>query len=232
MLSGGVDSSLITALAAEQRDGVAAFTASVTDQPAADESPLRARGLRAPRHRAARRADGRAVVAAGLVDVVRHLEAPMLHESSVPMSQIAGLARQRGVPVLLSGEGADELFGGYGWLHAAEWRDAVGRRGAPEQSLRRVARRLRQRRRGVPWPQMEPGTGPSAVVRDYERDVLRRARRAYAAAPASERPLAAALLGDLLLYLPHLLNRQDKTTMLASVETRLPFLDPAWWPWR
>jgi asparagine synthase (glutamine-hydrolysing) len=78
----------------------------------------------------------------------------------------------------------------------------------------------------VPWPQLEPGTGPSADVRDYERRVVERARRAYARAPGAERALSAALLADLQLYLPHLLNRQDKTTMLASVETRVPFLDP------
>jgi len=34
------------------------------------------------------------------------------------------------------------------------------------------------------------------------------------------------LLADLSNYLPHLLNRQDKMTMMASVETRVPFLDP------
>jgi hypothetical protein len=39
--------------------------------------------------------------------------------------------------------------------------------------------------------------------------------------------MAAGLLSDLSLYLPHLLNRQDKTTMRSSVETRVPFLDPA-----
>jgi asparagine synthase (glutamine-hydrolysing) len=38
--------------------------------------------------------------------------------------------------------------------------------------------------------------------------------------------LEANLLVQLELYLPHLLNRQDKTTMKASIETREPFLDP------
>jgi len=162
----------------------------------------------------------------GLVDVVRHLEAPRLRESSVPMSHIARLARQNGVPVLLSGEGADELFGGYGWLHGEQWRDFTRGRGGPEQAVRRTLRRARRLRQGAPWPQVEPGTGPSPAVREYEQNELRRAHRAYAKAPGAERRMAAALLGDLVLYLPHLLNRQDKTTMLASVETRVPFLDP------
>lgn len=33
-------------------------------------------------------------------------------------------------------------------------------------------------------------------------------------------------MADLGLYLPHLLNRQDKSTMMHSIETRVPFLDP------
>ena len=38
--------------------------------------------------------------------------------------------------------------------------------------------------------------------------------------------LEAELLRELSTYLPHLLNRQDKNTMQASIETRVPFLDP------
>ena len=40
------------------------------------------------------------------------------------------------------------------------------------------------------------------------------------------RALEAELLRELSTYLPHLLNRQDKNTMQASIETRVPFLDP------
>jgi asparagine synthase (glutamine-hydrolysing) len=50
---------------------------------------------------------------AGLVAAVAHNEFPLMHESSVPMAMIAALARRDGVKVLLSGEGADELFAGY-----------------------------------------------------------------------------------------------------------------------
>ena len=48
-----------------------------------------------------------------------------MHESSVPMAQIAALARANGVKVLLSGEGADELFAGYDGMHVAEYRGFV-----------------------------------------------------------------------------------------------------------
>jgi asparagine synthetase B (glutamine-hydrolysing) len=57
--------------------------------------------------------------------------------------------------------------------------------------------------------------------------VRERSWSAYPHAAASERPLLAGLLADLGSYLPSILIRQDKSTMLHSVETRVPFLDPA-----
>ncbi len=44
--------------------------------------------------------------------------------------------------------------------------------------------------------------------------------------PGARGALEAELLRELSTYLPHLLNRQDKNTMQASIETRVPFLDP------
>jgi asparagine synthase (glutamine-hydrolysing) len=226
MLSGGIDSSLITAFAAEQTETVHAFTASIADQPGADESSYSREVAEhlgvclhvVPMDAVSWRRD--------FVDVVHHLESPMLHESSVPMAHIAELARSQGVPVLLSGEGADELFGGYGWRHDVLWRDFSRGRGARERAVREAVRAVHRRRRGVPWPDMRTGTGLSASVRAHETAVVQDAQRAYARAPGLERALAAALLADLGLYLPHLLNRQDRTTMRAGVETRVPFLDP------
>lgn len=219
MCSGGVDSSLLTALAAEEQPGLLAFNAALPDQPDNDESDSAAAvasalgiELRTVRMTAA---DWRR----DLVSVVRHIEYPLTHPSSVPMSQIARLARESGVKVLLSGEGADELFGGYPWLHLADHGDFLARR----RPLERLARPLYRRLRPPPgWPP----AGPSREVAAYERDVLARADAAYSSHRGARRRLEAALAGLLRLYLPHLLNRQDKSTMLWSIETRVPFLDP------
>src|SRR5437764_6985655 len=111
LCSGGLDSSLITAFAREGAP-VHAFTARVSDQPENDEGPwaravadhlgaeLHTVEMTAPEWREQ------------LVEVVRHIEYPLTHESSVPVAAIAGLAHGRGGKVLLSGEGARELFGG------------------------------------------------------------------------------------------------------------------------
>jgi asparagine synthase (glutamine-hydrolysing) len=220
MCSGGLDSSLITALAAEAGT-VHAFNARIVDQPEYDEGPWASQvaehvgvELHTVEMDAARwRAE--------LVDVVRHIEYPLTHESSVPMAAIAELAHSMGVKVLLSGEGADELFGGYDWLHHHAFADFHAR-GRPFESRARRAYRALQRRgvlasRAIP----DPLPGPSEEVNAWERDRVRRAIAAYGGAE-----LEGRIAADLDLYLPHLLNRQDKSTMMHSVETRVPFLDP------
>jgi asparagine synthase (glutamine-hydrolysing) len=222
MCSGGIDSSLITALAHDEDEGLVAYNAAVVDQPDADESPfaeqvtnhlgveLRSVQMTAETWRA------------DLVDVVRHVEYPLTHESSVPMFQIAALAREDGVKVLLSGEGADELLAGYEWLHLREQIDFTHRRGSLERAARAAYRRLRGRR----LPGDRSGRARSADVDSFERQLSTRARAAYRHHRGVRASYEAALLADLGTYLPHLLNRQDKSTMKASIETRVPFLDP------
>jgi asparagine synthase (glutamine-hydrolysing) len=253
MCSGGLDSSLVTAFAREAHPSVVAFNASVADQPQADEGPWAervARGLGVELRTARMTAES---WRRDLVETVARNEYPLMHESSIPMAQIAALARESGVKVLLSGEGADELFGGYGYMHAAEYRRylvanrrlgtalrlAAGkarRDGLTGLALtaRGAAARAGRRARGLPAsggaeakPPGFPGPGASPEASAYEIELRERALAAYAHSDASRRPLEAGLLGDLSVYLPHLLNRQDKNTMQRSIETRVPFLDPA-----
>jgi asparagine synthase (glutamine-hydrolysing) len=225
MCSGGLDSSLITAIAAEEGTHHA-FNARIVDQPEWDEGPfaeavaehtgveLHTVGMDAERWRRE------------LVAVVRHIEYPLTHESSVPMAAIAELARSRGVKVLLSGEGADELFGGYGWLHHHAFADFRSRGTRLEAAARRVYRALQRRGFLVSRLMPDPRPGPAASVNEYERDRFDRAVAAYDGDGPLRARLAGAMAADLDLYLPHLLNRQDKSTMMHSIETRVPFLDP------
>ena len=241
MCSGGVDSGLITAFARDESPRVVAFNASVADQPAVDEARWAervARHLGVELRSAAMTGEE---WRAGLVPAVRHNEFPLIHESSVPMAMIAGRARESGVKVLLSGEGADELFAGYEGLHRGEWAAfqppavRLRQRGADGAARLRAlaARRGRGLYRGI-VRRLEPPPGsplfrpaPASSSRGREREVLAASAAAYRHHPGARGALEAALLGDLSLYLPHLLNRQDKNTMQESVETRVPFLDPA-----
>ena len=52
-------------------------------------------------------------IANALPDVIRHTEIPLLRTAPVPMSLLSALVRSQNFKVVLTGEGADEVFGGY-----------------------------------------------------------------------------------------------------------------------
>jgi asparagine synthase (glutamine-hydrolysing) len=224
MCSGGVDSSLLTKFAAEESPQIHAFNAAIVDQPEFDESEFARRAADAAGVRLHTVEVTAATWRRDFVDIVAHVEYPLTHPSSVPMGQIARMARDNGVKVLLSGEGADELFGGYPWVHGRLYRDFTMRRSLWQRPLRSLRADLE--RVGLGRPERWPPLGPLDDTNAFEDDVIRQARDAYAHHSGPRGRLEGGLGTLPALYLPHLLNRQDKTTMWASVETRVPFLDP------
>jgi asparagine synthase (glutamine-hydrolysing) len=240
MCSGGIDSSLVAAFARDEQPGIHAFNAAIVDQPEwneADWAELVAREHDLELHTAACDAAG---WRAGFVGATLHNEFPLVHPGTVPMAAVASLAHQDGVKVLLSGEGADELFGGYEFLHRRDYADFQVQAAPAAARLRAYAGRALGRQRGLtrlglraagrPLPPGRPppdpigGAFPPAV--EYVVAGRARAFEAYRHHRGPRRRLEAALAADLRSYLPHLLNRQDKNTMQHSVETRVPFLDP------
>jgi asparagine synthase (glutamine-hydrolysing) len=232
MCSGGLDSSLISALACEVQPGLVAFNAALEDDPSRDEGRWAERvagelGLELRTVRVSASSWRRA-----LVPAVEHFEYPLGHESAILIAEISALARSSGVKALLTGEGADELFGGYPFMHTELYRHFLPWR----VQLSRLVDRLQ----GI-----GPRKLPAAVVRaarlrraasclesaeqsdSFECAVAARAQDAYAHHAGPRRELEAALLAGLSGgVLPLLLTRMDKNAMQCSVETRVPFLDP------
>jgi asparagine synthase (glutamine-hydrolysing) len=69
-------------------------------------------------------------------DVVRHIEQPVLRTAPAPLFQLSKLVRQRGYKVVLTGEGADEVFAGYDIFKEAKIRAFCARQpGSPRRSL-------------------------------------------------------------------------------------------------
>ena len=113
LCSGGVDSSLVTALCARYRKDVAAFHVSVAGYPDMDES------------RYAKQVTdmlgidlftcqlGRDNFCRNLPRAIYHSDVPLTHPNSVAFLLVSEFARKHGTIVLMSGEAADELFGGY-----------------------------------------------------------------------------------------------------------------------
>ncbi len=180
-----------------------------------------------------------------LVDLAWHLDEPVADPACVPLYFVSRMARDR-VTVVLSGEGADEILGGYGiyrrMLGLERAYRAVGRhlgplvpfaaRRLPGGRLRHWARLaglpLARRYRGVsrgflPETKAELLGCPSIAGRDPGAEaVFGEHFRAAAGRP----PLEQMLYADTKTWLADdLLVKADKMTMANSQELRVPFLD-------
>jgi asparagine synthase (glutamine-hydrolysing) len=237
--SGGLDSSILAALAARTLGGdrVHTFAARFTAA-SYDESPWAARVARrlgtrhvdVPCDEPALREAWEAVTGA--------LAEPLADPALLPVYLLARAARQE-VKVVLSGEGADELFGGYptylghrlaprflalprpfrrGLAAALARLPASGRKVTIEYLMKRFLAEAER-----PWAERHLrwfGTGLTS-----DRETWCRAGLDDLVAQAGDDP-AGALLLDYRTYLrDDLLPKVDRATMLNSVEARAPYLD-------
>ncbi|MGZ7013044.1 MAG: asparagine synthetase B family protein, partial [Acidimicrobiales bacterium] len=239
LLSGGVDSSLIVALATELRDvePVDTFSAGFGD-PRYDELPYarQVSSLFGTRHHEV------TLEPADFADQWRrltwHRDAPVSEPADVAVFELAKLA-SRSVKVLLSGEGSDELFAGYPKYRMARMgrlADVVPASirtptlGAVSRALPSSAGRARVALRALSAP-----TEADRVASWFAP--FTSAERAELLDGVTTRPDGAeALRGDdaIQRMLAHdcqgwladnLLERGDRMAMAASVELRPPFLD-------
>ncbi len=133
-VSGGLDSSLVTCIAGKVC-GAGLNTFSLTfDDENFDEYPYQRylTELLGTNHRSVSFSRDR--IPALLREVVYHTEAPLLRSGAFPMYVLAGLVRREGIKVVLSGEGSDELFGGYDIFREVKIREFCMR--APASEIR------------------------------------------------------------------------------------------------
>jgi len=135
-LSGGLDSSITTALAS---DIVAERlkTFSVTFESGEyDESAYQAQMVEALGTAHASVLCRNEEIGAMFPDIVRHIEQPVLRTAPAPLFQLSNFVRQRGYKVVLTGEGADEVFAGYDIFKEAKIRAFCARQpGSPRRPL-------------------------------------------------------------------------------------------------
>ncbi len=112
-LSGGVDSSIIATTVKKLTDTpIEAFSLAFADS-AYDESGFQSRLARAigVNYNAIKVQNFE--IGRSFPDVMWHTERPVLRTAPAPLFMLSGLVRRKGYKVVLTGEGADELFGGY-----------------------------------------------------------------------------------------------------------------------
>jgi asparagine synthase (glutamine-hydrolysing) len=250
LLSGGVDSSLVTAIASQEFGRPLDAVTMGFDDPAIDERPF-ARAV-AARHGVTLHEEILSpTVASDLPSIVWQYGQPLADVSIVPNFYMARAAR-RHMTVALVGDGADEAFGGYARpmiaraasiyrrLAPGPLRLALGaalgeRPGVREGAVvpRKLALLLRAGARSAAdsfvydraFRRLRGGAYSPAHLRgigDWHPDALY--RDAWARAAGAD-DVDRALYGDLTTYLPdQLLARSDVSAMAFGLETRSPFL--------
>ncbi len=245
-LSGGLDSSSLVALAAKEQTGPL-LTFSVGFGDLINELPF-ARDV-AQRYETDHRELQMDLPVADLLESMAEIyDEPFADSSNLPTFALARFARQF-VKVALSGDGADELFGGYSWyapffasdcsssaLLWGAWRVTAGltKLGFPLQercqSAYEAYRDSKMRaREPSPWIQHLLRSTALGVDRTIlwgkppldARSVL----QAFCPPPGLS-PIDQAAYVDLSLYLPgDILVKVDRAAMAVGLETRAPFLD-------
>jgi asparagine synthase (glutamine-hydrolysing) len=235
--SGGVDSSLVTALAA-RRKGDAINTFSVGfDEADFDESRFAAIVSQqyGTKHHELR--VGNDEFSELFPEMVWHNDEPLDFANSVHIFALSRLAK-RHVTVVLTGEGSDELFGGYPRYRipqlAATWRRVPRLLRGAVASLSRD-HRLSKLERYAAMPSEDAVLfNPSYLSRQLIEELapkLMPLRMAYREQLLKEtaalelEPINRASLMDQESFLVSILHRQDKMSMAASIESRVPFMD-------
>jgi asparagine synthase (glutamine-hydrolysing) len=235
-LSGGLDSSMVVMLSAElagdhrRHAFTARFPGFERDEWGYASEVARAAGV-VEHHAVEPRPEE---VLADLEGLVLDHEEPVGSLSVYAQWRVNATARDAGVVVLLDGQGADELFGGYAIAAGFAMRSA-----GPAAALRELRAGGAEAGR-----QLALALGSELLPGPLRRAYRRRAAAAYAAPelagdaslgePAAPEawiadesdPLRRELLREAFVTsLPQLLRYADRSSMAQSREVRLPFLD-------
>jgi len=253
-LSGGIDSSLICAIAQKMLQSPLKTFAIGFSEADFDETQYAAsvaKHLGTSHERFEVQPDAVSI----LDSLVDHYDEPFSDSSAVPTWYLCELTRQN-VTVALSGDGGDELFGGYERYRALQLSEQLQRwlpvgwlsrsrliRSLPDSTARRsLGRRIRRfcealgqsaPRRYMNWIQI---FGEAARIDLYQdsfietlpdHDPFTFLNEAWEKAnPKKRDPMSCAMAADLQSYVPcDLMTKVDMASMRHSLEARQPFLD-------
>ena len=242
LLSGGVDSSLVTAMAVRASSQVQTFTIGFPGHGKLDETEharLIARYF-GTRHTELMAEDATADL---LQRLARQYDEPMVDSSMIPTFLVSQLVRQH-CTVALGGDGGDELFGGYGHYSRLLWMQQ--KLGPIPLPLRRGVSLSAERLmpigfKGRNWAQglgVDLENSLPLIASCFDATARRRLLQAHAdwpvvaeavwkaRVPVNPDLLQRATRMDFANYLAEdILVKVDRASMLSSLEMRAPLLD-------
>ncbi len=250
-LSGGIDSSIITALAAQQVKGLKTFTIGFRDEPYYDETKyarLLANKYHTDHSEFLLTNDDLFEAVDGMLD---YIDEPFADSSGLAVYVLSGHTRKN-VTVALSGDGADEIFGGY-YRHLAEYRirrrlftDALLSGGSwmlnifPASRSSRFSDRIRKIKKYLEVRKLSPQERyrflssftdqelieRMVIVYGYDPEFAERWDDIASAIDGNSKGIEDVLFSDMQLVLAgDMLPKVDMMSMAQSLEVRPPFLD-------
>ncbi|HEX9568922.1 MAG TPA: asparagine synthase (glutamine-hydrolyzing) [Rhodospirillales bacterium] len=205
-LSGGIDSSVLLAMMARLNPHpVQAFTAGFDGADVTDERAHARAVATAARAEHREVSFGEGDFWALLPEIAAAMDDPAADYATLPTYKLAAEAKRAGLKVVLTGEGGDELFGGYGRYRRARRARFLGGRPMRAKGVFDGLDVLRR----IP-------AGWRDGFAEHERE----------AAAGGRTRLQAAQATDCADWLPNdLLTKLDRCLMAHGVEGRVPFLD-------
>ena len=247
LLSGGVDSCTLAALASEVASPVRTFTIGFDERGFDERSLARliAERYATDHHELVLRPDAVQLLPA----LAAAFDEPFADASAIPTYLVSELAR-RHVKVALSGEGGDEFFGGYNYYaghglarlaapvagllrpFVERLPTSTGKASSFDWKAKRFVRhaRLSTVERHYAWKSVFTPDERAEVVNQDRRpaaDPLQLLQEAYAHTEGAADDLARLMGLDLGLFLvDDMLVKTDRASMAHSLEARVPMLDP------
>ncbi|WP_309385845.1 N-acetylglutaminylglutamine amidotransferase [Cerasicoccus frondis] len=211
LLSGGLDSSLIVGLLAEH-ESQQINTFSIGFETVGDEvgdefkySDIIVDRFKTSHHKL--HIDSQKALPA-LKDCIGQMSEPMVSHDNVGFYLLSQKVAQH-VKVVQSGQGADEIFGGYHWYPPMM---------TATDPLESYSKAFFDR----DFPDYQQLMQSKWVQEDYARDFV----KAHFSMPGAEAPIDKAMrLDALVMLVDDPVKRVDNNTMAASLEARVPFLD-------
>tara|TARA_R110001599_G_scaffold265265_1_gene465974 strand:- start:2405 stop:4174 length:1770 start_codon:yes stop_codon:yes gene_type:complete len=226
--SGGLDSSLVSAIAAQYNKNLDIYHIKV-DEKKCDESIYARQVAQHLKLNLVEEVLSKESYLQYLDHCLKAEELPLSHPNSVGIYQVSKKAIDTGVKVLLSGEGADELFGGYHRYRNFQKRLWVNQFPIVKKILNKLSDlTLDETFQGYRSDDL-------ALLGEYLPEFPHFKNRSnynkiFEEAfnfidDDQERAMKAFISGDLGYYLPSILRRTDRMSMSVGLEMRVPFLD-------